>query len=104
MQPISVVLADDHAIVRKGRREFLEEDEAIAVVAEASNRQEACRLIGELRPDLAVLDIQMPVMTGIEATRQIKAAHLILRLSRPMPRQAARLSLQAPGWRTQPFF
>lgn len=75
MQPIRVVLADDHAIVRKGTREFLEDDEAILVIAEASNGQEACRLIDELRPDMAVLDIQMPVMTGIEATRQIKAAH-----------------------------
>lgn len=72
---IRVVLADDHAIVRKGTREFLEDDDEIAVLAEAGNGEEACRLIDELRPDVAVLDIQMPVMTGIEATRQIKAAH-----------------------------
>lgn len=75
IQPIRVVLADDHAVVRKGTREFLEEDAAITIVAEAGNGLEACALVDELQPDLAVLDIQMPVMTGIEATRQIKAAH-----------------------------
>jgi DNA-binding NarL/FixJ family response regulator len=67
-----VVLADDHAVVRKGIREFLEEDPEIAIVAEASNGREALKLAVELRPDVAVLDIQMPEMTGIEATRGIK--------------------------------
>lgn len=100
---IRVVLADDHAIVRKGTREFLEEDEAIVVVAEASNGLEACRLIDELRPDVAVLDIQMPVMTGIEATRQIKAAHpqvrvLILTAYDDDPFVFALLSAGADGY------
>jgi len=72
--PIRVLLADDHAVVRKGIREFLEEDPEIAIVAEAADGREALRLAGELRPDVAVLDIQMPEMTGIEATRQIKAS------------------------------
>ena len=71
---IRVILADDHAIVRKGIREFLEEDPEICVLAEAADGGEAFRLAGELRPDVAVLDIQMPRVTGIEATRQIKAA------------------------------
>jgi DNA-binding NarL/FixJ family response regulator len=65
--PIHVLLADDHAIVRKGIREFLEEDGEIVVVAEASDGVEAVRLAGEHRPAVAVLDIQMPNMTGIEA-------------------------------------
>lgn len=69
---IRVVLADDHAVVRKGIREFLEEEGEITVVAEATNGLEAVRLVGELQPAVAVLDIQMPAMTGIEATRQIK--------------------------------
>jgi len=73
-QPVRVVLADDHAVVRKGIREFLEEDPEITVVAEAGDGGEAFRLVGEHRPDVAVLDIQMPRVTGIEATRQIKAA------------------------------
>jgi DNA-binding NarL/FixJ family response regulator len=73
-QTVRVVLADDHAVVRKGIREFLEEDPEICVVAEAGDGGEAFRLVGQHRPDVAVLDIQMPHVTGIEATRQIKAA------------------------------
>ncbi len=72
-EPIRVLLADDHAVVRKGIREFLEEDGEVTVVAEASGGAEAVRLAGELRPAVAVLDIQMPGVNGIEATRQIKA-------------------------------
>lgn len=71
--PIRVVLADDHAVVRKGIREFLEEAPDITVVAEASNGREALAAVEEHRPDVAVLDIQMPEMSGIEATRRIKA-------------------------------
>jgi DNA-binding NarL/FixJ family response regulator len=74
-QPIPVLLADDHAVVRKGIKEFLEEDGQITVVAEAANGTDALRLAGERRPAVAVLDIQMPGMTGIEVTRQIKAAY-----------------------------
>ncbi len=73
--PVRVLLADDHAIVRKGIREFLEEDREIAVVAEATDGREAVRLAGEYRPAVAVLDVQMPNVNGIEATRQIKAAY-----------------------------
>lgn len=73
--PIRVVLADDHAVVRKGTREYLEEDPAITVVAEATNGLEACALVDECHPDVVILDIQMPVLGGIEATRRIKRAH-----------------------------
>jgi DNA-binding NarL/FixJ family response regulator len=69
---IRVVLADDHAVVRKGIREFLEEEDDIQVVAEATTGAEAVALTLEHHPDVAVLDIQMPEMTGIEAARQIK--------------------------------
>lgn len=72
-QPIPVLLADDHAVVRKGIREFLEEDGQIAVIAEAADGREALHLAEAHRPRVAVLDIQMPGMTGIEVTRQIKA-------------------------------
>ncbi|MEJ5199734.1 MAG: response regulator transcription factor, partial [Anaerolineae bacterium] len=73
VEPIKVLLADDHAVVRKGIREFLEEDGGVTVVAEAADGAEAVRLVGELQPDVAVLDVQMPGVNGIEATRQIKA-------------------------------
>lgn len=74
-QPIRVVLADDHAVVRKGIREFLEQSGDISVVAEATDGPEAIELVAEHQPDVAVLDIQMPGVTGIEATRRIKAEH-----------------------------
>lgn len=69
---IRVVLADDHAVVRKGIREFLEADGDICVVAEAADGARAVELVAEHQPDMAVLDIQMPGLTGIEATRAIK--------------------------------
>ena len=78
--PLRVLLADDHAVVRKGIREFLEEDGEIVVVAEAADGAEAVRLAGEHRPAVAVLDVQMPGMNGIEATRQIKASYPEIRV------------------------
>jgi DNA-binding NarL/FixJ family response regulator len=71
--PIRVVLADDHAVVRKGIREFLEASGEIMVVAEASDGLQALELVSKHQPDVAVLDIQMPELTGIEVTRKIKA-------------------------------
>lgn len=73
---IHVVLADDHAIVRKGIREFLEEAGDVSVVAEAANGDEALALIRRFRPDVAVLDIQMPGRTGLEVTRAVRAEGL----------------------------
>lgn len=73
---IRVLLADDHVIVRAGIRQFLEQDPAIQVVAEAGNGQEACELIAQHQPDVAVLDIQMPKLSGIEVTRWLRGQHL----------------------------
>jgi len=73
---IRVILADDHAVVRKGIRDFLEEAGDIAVVAEAPTGDEALALIREHRPDVAVLDIQMPGRTGLEVTRAVRAEQL----------------------------
>lgn len=70
---IRVMLADDHAVVRKGIREFLEEVDDIRVVAEATTGTEALAATLEQRPDVVVLDIQMPQMSGVEAARQIKS-------------------------------
>jgi len=70
---IQVLLADDHAVVRKGIRQFLEEAGDVEVIAEADDGAEAIRLVEAHQPDVAVLDIRMPEMTGVEATRRIKA-------------------------------
>ncbi len=75
-KPVRVVLADDHAVVRKGIREFLEAAGSITVAAEASNGAEALTLIREHHPDVAVLDIQMPGQSGIEVTRALRAERL----------------------------
>jgi len=74
-EPIRVLLADDHAVVRKGIREFLTEPGDIEVIAEASNGSEAIALLEQEKPDVAVLDIQMPKRTGIEVCRHVRAQH-----------------------------
>ena len=73
MEKIRVLLADDHAIVRAGIRQFMESDPDIEVVAEAEDGEQARSLIEAEHPDVAVLDIQMPKATGIEVTRWTKA-------------------------------
>lgn len=71
--PIRILLADDHAVVRAGIRQFLEQADDIEVVAEADDGQAAKKLIAAHQPDVAVLDIQMPEASGIEVTRWIRA-------------------------------
>jgi DNA-binding NarL/FixJ family response regulator len=71
--PIRVILADDHAVVREGIRQFIENDGDIQVVAEAADGQSAVRVIEEHTPDVIVLDIQMPEMSGIEVTRWVRS-------------------------------
>ncbi len=68
---IRVLLADDHNIVREGLRSLLEKEPDIDIVAMADNGRTAVQLAAELKPDVAVLDIAMPEMNGIEATRRI---------------------------------
>jgi len=70
---IRVILADDHAVVRKGIRDFLMESGDIDVIAEVSDGDEAIALIDQHRPDVAVLDIQMPKRSGIDVCRHIRA-------------------------------
>ena len=70
---LRILLADDHEVVRHGVRSLLEEHEEWVVVAEASNGEEAVQRAIETRPDVAVLDYAMPILGGLEATRQIHA-------------------------------
>jgi NarL family two-component system response regulator LiaR len=73
---IRVLLADDHAVVRAGIRQFLEQASDIQVVAEAGNGLEACHFIEEGQPDVVVLDIQMPEKSGIEVARWVRERRL----------------------------
>ena len=69
---VRILLADDHAVVRRGLRALLEARQGFEVCAEASNGREAVELALHHKPDVAVLDISLPIMNGIEATRQIR--------------------------------
>jgi len=71
---IKVMLAEDHAIVREGIRVLIERESDMEVVCEAENGLEAVQKAHELRPDVVIMDVTMPEINGIEATRQIKAA------------------------------
>jgi DNA-binding NarL/FixJ family response regulator len=72
---IRVLIADDQAMVRSGLRLILETEDDIVVVAEADNGEEAVRLAGRERPDVVLMDVRMPVMDGLEATRQVTTRH-----------------------------
>ena len=70
---IKVLLVDDHAVVRRGLHGFFELLDDIEVVGEAEDGQRAVELVGELEPDVVLMDLLMPVMDGIAATAEIKA-------------------------------
>jgi DNA-binding NarL/FixJ family response regulator len=71
MKKITVLLSDDHTLVREGLRALLEKTEDIQVVGEASNGQQSVREAKRLKPDVVLLDISMPLLNGLEAARQI---------------------------------
>jgi DNA-binding NarL/FixJ family response regulator len=71
---ITVLLAEDHTVVREGLRKLLEAESDIEVVGEAANGRQAVALTQKLRPDVVVMDIAMPLLNGLEATRRIRQA------------------------------
>jgi len=73
LDKIKILIADDHAVVREGTRQILEQESDIEVVAEAADGEEAVRLAISYKPDVAIIDIAMPKIDGVEATKQIKA-------------------------------
>jgi DNA-binding NarL/FixJ family response regulator len=79
---VRILLADDHPIVREGLQALLETQPDFEVVAEAANGEEALRLALQLRPDVVLLDLEMPVMDGVEATRRLHqlqpSSHIIV--------------------------
>lgn len=71
MQKITILLAEDHTIVRQGFRLLLEAEADITIVGEAANGRQAVQLVKKLRPNIVIMDIAMPQLNGLEATRQI---------------------------------
>ncbi len=72
MGRIKILLADDHIVVRQGTRQLLERERDMEIIAEAGDGEEAVRLTIQLKPDVVIMDVAMPKLSGIEATRQIK--------------------------------
>ena len=73
-RPIKILIADDHALLRRGLATLLGFNKDIAVVGDAKNGEEAVKAAIKLKPDVVVMDLSMPVMDGVEATRQIREA------------------------------
>jgi len=73
LKKIKILIADDHAVVRVGTRRILEQEPDLEVVAEAGDGEEAVRQATSLKPDVAIIDVAMPKLDGIQATKQIKS-------------------------------
>ena len=73
MKKITILLVENHVVVRESIRQFLEREANFEVVGEAGDGEEAVRMVSQLKPDVIVMDISMPKLSGIEATKQIKA-------------------------------
>src|SRR6202043_1679310 len=103
MKKIRILLADDHSLIRRGLRLVIEQQPDLAVVGEASDGREAVSLAASLKPDVAVLDIGMPNLNGIEAAKQITegesgAAVVILSMYSDEPYRLRELKAGARGY------
>ncbi len=76
MDKISVLIADDHSLMRQGLRQIIEMENDMYVVGQATNGQEAIDLAKQLKPDVILMDINMPVLNGLQAMKEIKDANL----------------------------
>ncbi|MBM3124412.1 MAG: response regulator transcription factor [Chloroflexi bacterium] len=74
-QKIGILIADDHTLMRNGIRALLEDEPDMSIVGEANDGREAVRLAAQLKPNVILMDIAMPLLNGLEATRQIKREH-----------------------------
>jgi DNA-binding NarL/FixJ family response regulator len=72
MAKIKILIADDHAVLREGMRQLLEQEKDMEVVGEANDGEEAVSMVSDLKPDVVLMDIVMPKLTGVEATKLIK--------------------------------
>src|SRR5207248_550163 len=75
MKRIRILLADDHAVVRQGFKMILSAQADMEIVGEAANGREAVEVAGQLRPDVVIMDVAMPELNGIEATRRLVASN-----------------------------
>lgn len=80
MDKIRVLLADDHPVVRKGIRDLLEQSSTIIVVGEASNGYDVLTLVDEVAPDILLLDMEMPGLSGVEVARQLRSKRAPVRI------------------------
>ncbi len=76
MDKISVLIADDHSLMRQGLKQILELEEDMQVIGQATNGQEAVDMIKRLKPDVVLMDINMPVMNGIQAIKELREAYV----------------------------
>jgi len=72
MDGIRILLAEDHVVVRQGTRQLLEREQDLKVIGEAGDGEEAVQLAAQLKPDVIIMDVAMPKLSGIEATKEIK--------------------------------
>ncbi len=78
--PVSIVLADDHTMIRRGLKSLIESETNYRIVGEAADGRETMRLAAELSPDIVIMDISMPMLNGIEAARQIKQENAAVKI------------------------